>query len=111
MLVVSYNIQFGCGREGRVDLQRIARTVAAADLILLQEVERHWRPAHGDQAEELSRLLPGYRWVHGPAVDLDGSSVGADGRVENKRRQVELMILSKLPILSTHHFVLDKVPV
>jgi endonuclease/exonuclease/phosphatase family metal-dependent hydrolase len=111
MLIVSYNIQFGCGRDGRVDLARIARTVAAADLILLQEVERHWRPAHGDQAEELARLLPGYRWVHGPAVDLDGSSVAADGRVDNRRRQVGLMILSKAPILSTRRIVLDKVPV
>jgi endonuclease/exonuclease/phosphatase family metal-dependent hydrolase len=111
MLVVSYNIQFGCGRDGKIDLARIARTVAAADLILLQEVERHWRPAHGDQAEELARLLPGYRWVHGPSVDLDGSSVGADGRVDNKRRQVGLMILSRTPILSTRLLVLDKVPV
>ena len=56
MLIVSYNIQFGCGRDGKIDVARIARTVAAADLILLQEVERHWRPAHGDQAEELARL-------------------------------------------------------
>jgi endonuclease/exonuclease/phosphatase family metal-dependent hydrolase len=85
--------------------------VAAADLILLQEVERHWRPAYGDQAEELVRLLPGYRWVHGPAVDLDGSSIGDDGRVDNKRRQVGLMILSRAPILSTRRLVLDKVPV
>jgi endonuclease/exonuclease/phosphatase family metal-dependent hydrolase len=111
MLIVSYNIQFGCGRDGKVDLARIARTVAAADLILLQEVERHWRPAHGDQAEELASLLPGSRWVHGPAVDLDGSSIGANGRVDNKRRQVGLMILSRAPILSTRRLVLDKVPV
>ena len=111
MLIVSYNIQFGCGRDGTVDLTRIARTVAAADTILLQEVERHWRPAHSDQAEQLARLLPGFRWVHAPAVDLDGSSVAVDGTVDNRRRQVGLMILSRAPILSTRRLTLDKVPV
>ena len=101
MLFVSYNIQFGCGRDKKIDLARIARTVAAADVILLQEVERHWRPPNGDQAEQLARLLPGYRWVHAPSIDLDGSSVAADGTVDNGRRQLGVMILSRTPILST----------
>jgi len=111
MLIVTYNIQFGCGRDGAVDLARIARTVAAADVIVLQEVERHWRPAHGDQAEQLARLLPGFRWVHAPSVDLDGTSVAVDGTVDNRRRQVGLMILSRAPILSTRRLTLDKFPV
>jgi endonuclease/exonuclease/phosphatase family metal-dependent hydrolase len=111
MLIVTYNIQFGCGRDGTVDLARIARTVAAADVIVLQEVERYWRPAHGDQAEQLAGLLPGFRWVHAPSVDLDGTSVGVDGTVDNRRRQVGLMILSRAPILSTRRLTLDKFPV
>lgn len=111
MLIVTYNIQFGCGRDGAIDLARIARTVAAADVIVLQEVERHWRSAHGDQAEQLARLLPGFRWVHGPSVDLDGTSVGVDGTVDNRRRQVGLMVLSRAPILSTRRLTLDKFPV
>ncbi len=37
---VSYNIQYGTGREGVVDLARIARAVQGADVIAPQEVER-----------------------------------------------------------------------
>eukprot|EP01030_Chromulinospumella_sphaerica_P031480 gene31480-32107_t len=37
---VSYNIQYGTGRDNVVDLARIARAVQGADVIALQEVER-----------------------------------------------------------------------
>ena len=42
MRFVSYNIQYGKGRDGRFDLARIADAVRAADVIALQEVERYW---------------------------------------------------------------------
>ncbi len=45
MLFVTYNIQFGCGRDGRIDLDRIGAAIAKADLVALQEVERDWRRA------------------------------------------------------------------
>ena len=35
MLIVTYNIQWGMGRDRRIDLDRIARTVAGADVIAL----------------------------------------------------------------------------
>ena len=58
MLIVTYNTQWGCGRDGRIDLERIAETVKHADVVALQEVERHWRPqAHPDQAERLGQEL------------------------------------------------------
>ncbi|MFM9039437.1 MAG: endonuclease/exonuclease/phosphatase family protein, partial [Betaproteobacteria bacterium] len=38
MQIVSYNIQFGTGRDEKVDVARIADTVRGADLIALQEV-------------------------------------------------------------------------
>jgi len=44
MKIVTYNIQWGRGRDGEIDLDRIARTKQGADIIALQEVERHWRP-------------------------------------------------------------------
>ena len=41
MQFASYNIQFGFGKDGKNDLARIAGEVRGADVIALQEVERH----------------------------------------------------------------------
>ena len=99
MKLVSYNIQYGFGRDGRYDLSRAARIVAGADIIALQEVERHWQRSNfDDQPELLSRLLPDYHWVYGPAFDMDASE-RRDGRIVNRRRQFGTMVLSKLPIV------------
>lgn len=99
MKLISYNIQYGFGTDGRYDLARIARVVAGADIIALQEVERHWqRTGFDDQPAVLSQLLPEYHYVYGPAFDMDASIVEA-GRVINRRRQFGTMILSRLPIL------------
>ncbi len=98
MKLVSYNIQYGFGSDGRYDLTRAARLIDGADIIALQEVERHWlRSNEDDQPEILSRLLPGYYWVYGPAYDMDASEQ-RDGRVFNRRRQFGTMLLSRLPI-------------
>ena len=43
MKLVTYNIQYGLGRDNRFDLARIAREIEDADIIALQEVERHWQ--------------------------------------------------------------------
>ncbi|MBZ9680435.1 endonuclease/exonuclease/phosphatase family protein [Mesorhizobium sp. CO1-1-2] len=99
MKLVSYNIQYGFGSDGRYDLSRAARLVAGADIIALQEVERHWqRSDFDDQPERLSQLLPGYHWVYGPAFDMDASEL-RDGRLVNRRRQFGTMVMSKLPIV------------
>ncbi|TIX44623.1 MAG: EEP domain-containing protein, partial [Mesorhizobium sp.] len=99
MKLVSYNIQYGFGGDGRYDLARCAKIVAGADIIALQEVERHWRRSNeDDQPELLSQLLPDYHWVYGPAFDMDASQL-RDGRIINRRRQFGTMVLSKLPIV------------
>jgi len=99
MKLVSYNIQYGFGSDGRYDLSRAARIVDGADIIALQEVERHWeRSNFDDQPELLSRLLPWYHWVYGPAFDMDASE-RRDGRLVSRRRQFGTMVLSKLPIV------------
>ncbi|WP_256751442.1 endonuclease/exonuclease/phosphatase family protein [Mesorhizobium sp. Mes31] len=99
MKLVSYNIQYGFGGDGRYDLSRAARIVAGADIIALQEVERHWQRSNfDDQPELLSRLLPDYHWVYGPAFDMDASE-RRDGQIVNRRRQFGTMVLSKLPIV------------
>ena len=98
MKLVSFNIQYGFGSDGRYDLSRIAQIVDGADIICLQEVERHWsRTGMDDQPELLAEMLPAYHWVYGPAFDMDASTV-EQGRVLNRRRQFGTMILSKLPI-------------
>lgn len=111
MLLVTYNIQWGCGRDNVIDLARIARTIAAADIIALQEVERHWRADTGDQPEQFAALFPNHHWIYGPAVDLDGSTREKDGRVINRRRQYGNLILSRWPISSVRSWGLTKYPV
>ena len=106
MLIVTYNIQWGRGRDGRIDLGRIAETVAAADIIALQEVERHWRPQEWpDQVARLCDLLPEHQHVFGPSIDLAGPSGAAP------RRQFGNMILSRWPIAATRTFPLQSLPV
>lgn len=105
MKIVTYNIQWGKGCDGRIDLGRIARTVADADVIALQEVERHWRAQDfPDQVTRLAELIGGYDWVYGPAVDLAGP-------VHGRRRQIGNMILSRWPIESTRTLPLPSSPV
>lgn len=109
MKIVTYNIQFGLGKDGRNDLQRIAAAVEGADIIALQEVERNWQHSgHVDQPEILASHLPGYHWVYGAYFDVDASRKNPDGTVENARRQFGNMVLSKTPILSMRLFPLPK---
>lgn len=98
MKLVSYNIQYGFGLDGRYDLERAAKVVTDADIIALQEVERFWeRTGLEDQPERLGRLLPDHHWVYGPAFDMDASFRDA-GRIVSRRRQFGPMLLSRLPI-------------
>jgi len=112
MLFATYNIQFGCGRDGRIDLDRIAAAIGKADIVALQEVERDWRSGQDfpDQAERLAALMPRHHWVYGATTDLDGSTVDADGRVANRRRRFGNMILSRRPIVSTRTLPLPTLP-
>lgn len=99
MRLISFNIQYGFGSDGRYDLPRVAEVIQDGDIICLQEVERNWsRTGMDDQPAILSDLLPQHHWVYGPAFDMDASTVEA-GRVVNRRRQFGTMILSRLPIL------------
>ncbi|QPC85492.1 EEP domain-containing protein [Mesorhizobium sp. NBSH29] len=98
MRLVSYNIQYGFGADGRYDLARAAQVLAGADIIALQEVERHWRRSDDDdQPHRLASLLPDHFWVYGPAFDMDASR-RENGRVVNRRRQFGTMLLSRFPI-------------
>lgn len=109
MKFCTYNIQYGKGKDGQFDLERIANEVAGADVIALQEVERFWtRSGNVDQVAVLAQLLDGYHWVYGAGVDLDASYRDADGRLCNRRRQFGNMLLARLPIVMSRNHLLPK---
>ncbi len=88
MLAVSHNIQWGCGRDGVVDLASVARIVADADIIA--RCKRSSGTGSPNTAMRLllwSSLLPHHHWSYIASVDFDGSKVAADGKVTNQRRQ------------------------
>jgi endonuclease/exonuclease/phosphatase family metal-dependent hydrolase len=109
MKFVTYNIQYGLGRDRRYDLARIASEVADADVIALQEVERHWQRS-GTVAGPavLASHLPEHHWVYGANLDMDASYRDAAGRLVNRRRQFGTMVLSRLPIVSSRNHPLPK---
>ena len=97
MKLLSWNIQWCRGVDGRVDPQRIAREVRALadpDVICLQEVARGFDSLAGSQGEDQFALLaaafPGYTAIEGIAVDVPGEG-GA-------RRQFGNLLLSRLPL-------------
>ena len=109
MNLVTYNIQYGRGRDERFDLARITGEIKGADIIALQEVERHWsRSGNVDQPAEIARLLGDYYWVYGQGVDLHVDSPAGVVEGANRRRQFGNMLLSKTPILSSRNHLLPK---
>ena len=109
MKLVTYNIQYSKGKDGRYDLGRIARALDGADVIALQEVERNWpRTGMTDQPADLAALMPGYYWVYGPGFDMDASEVSDGGAVINRRRQFGNMLLARWPLSWSRSSTLPK---
>jgi endonuclease/exonuclease/phosphatase family metal-dependent hydrolase len=97
MQVITWNIQWGLGMDGRVDLARIvdhARALADFDLLCLQEVSDNLPELRGnggeDQFAALAALLPGYRAVSGAALELPDEG--------GRTRRFGNMILTRLPV-------------
>lgn len=97
MELISWNIQWGRGCDGEVDIGRIvstARGIADFDVLCLQEVSRGYRELPGgpgeDQVAELEQALPGYRVLFAPGVDR----CGAQGRP----LQFGNVIATRLPV-------------
>jgi endonuclease/exonuclease/phosphatase family metal-dependent hydrolase len=100
MLLVTWNIQWGRGADGRVDLARIARELRRvaggdADVICLQEVSDGHDSLPGcdgsDQFAQLAALLPGFEPVTGVATDTrprDGAP----------RKRFGNLLLSRWPV-------------
>ncbi|HWH42018.1 MAG TPA: endonuclease/exonuclease/phosphatase family protein [Usitatibacter sp.] len=105
MKLVTWNIQWGRGVDGRVDLARIASTargLADFDVLCLQEVADNFPGLEGnddrDQFAELARLLPGYRAAESIAVE----SAAPDGRC----RRFGNVLFSRYPILAVRRHAL-----
>jgi endonuclease/exonuclease/phosphatase family metal-dependent hydrolase len=109
MKLVTYNTQYGVGRDGKFDLERIARKVEDADIIALQEVTRNFARNGGvDMIDGLAALLPDYFTAFGPAMDLDFGTTDSEGRPLNKRFQFGNMVLARFPIVASRNLLLPR---
>jgi endonuclease/exonuclease/phosphatase family metal-dependent hydrolase len=109
MKLVTYNIQYGIGRDGKFDLGRIAACLAGADIICLQEVTRNFpRNGGGDLVAGLTALLPDYFHVFGAAMDVDFGAIAANGKPANNRLHFGNMVLSRWPIASSRNLLLPR---
>jgi endonuclease/exonuclease/phosphatase family metal-dependent hydrolase len=105
MRLVTWNIQWGCGVDGRVDLRRIvdgAQRLADFDVLCLQEVADNRPDLDGnderDQFAELRGLLPGYAAAESISVDEAG-----DG---GRRRRFGNLLFSRYSILAVRRHAL-----
>jgi endonuclease/exonuclease/phosphatase family metal-dependent hydrolase len=105
MKLLTWNVQWGLGLDGRVDLGRIVRTAQAMadfDVWCVQEVADNFPGLDGnddrDQFAELGRLLPGYARLQGYGVDVAGEGL--------RRRRFGNAIFSRLPVHSARRHAL-----
>ncbi|MET0599406.1 MAG: endonuclease/exonuclease/phosphatase family protein [Mesorhizobium sp.] len=109
MKLVSYNVQYGIGRDGRFDLVRIADAVRGAEIIALQEVTRNFKRNDGaDMVAGLADLLPEHFFVFAPAMDVDLGQRDAAGRPLNRRLEFGNMVLSRWPIAGARNLLLPR---
>jgi len=93
LTIVSWNIQYGKGVDGHIDLSRIAREILIdgfPDLICLQEVSRNYPATDNgsDQVAELQKFFPEYESFFGAAHDRSGG-------VNGGRRQFGNLVLTR----------------
>jgi endonuclease/exonuclease/phosphatase family metal-dependent hydrolase len=109
MKCVTYNTQYGIGRDDRYDLERIVKAVECADIIALQEVTRNFpRNAGVDMVTGLAAAFPDHFHVFGAAMDLDPGARDTSGRPSNQRFQFGNMLFSRWPIISSRNLLLPR---
>ena len=102
--LVSWNIQYGKGVDGRIDLGRIAETVykdGLPDVLCLQEVSRNYHSIDesSDQVKKLESFFPDYESFFGSVHDRSGGK-------EKTRKQFGNLVLSRIsPIQVLHHLL------
>lgn len=105
MKLITWNVQWFCGLDDRVDVARIvhhARAMADFDVLCLQEVAIDYPGLTGDagfdQVAQLRELLPGYEVLFGAAVQ----EMGRPGR----RQQFGNLIATRLPVAQAQSYPL-----
>ena len=107
MKFLTYNIQYGTGKDARVDIDRIIGEIGDADVVALQEVDRFWaRTDYTDQVDQITTAMPEHYWAYGPGVDLHADQHSTENK--GVRRQFGNLILSRYPLISTRHHLLPK---
>jgi endonuclease/exonuclease/phosphatase family metal-dependent hydrolase len=109
MRIVSYNIRYGIGLDGKYDVGRIADAVRGADVIALQEVTRN-NPRNGsrDMVAELCEALPDYFAAYGSNFEVNIGSRLENGRAISTSFQLGNMVLSKTPIHLSRNLLLPR---
>ncbi|SFO45139.1 Metal-dependent hydrolase, endonuclease/exonuclease/phosphatase family [Mesorhizobium sp. NFR06] len=109
MKLVTYNIQYGIGLDGKYDLGRIADAVRGADVIALQEVTRN-NPRNGgrDMVAEIGEALPDYFAAYGSNFEVNIGSRLENGRAISTSFQLGNMVLSKTPIHLSRNLLLPR---
>lgn len=109
MKIVTYNIQYGIGLDGKYDVGRIADAVRGADVIALQEVTRN-NPRNGDRdmVAEIGEALPDYFAAYGSNFEVNIGSRLENGRAVSTSFQLGNMVLSKTPIHLSRNLLLPR---
>jgi endonuclease/exonuclease/phosphatase family metal-dependent hydrolase len=108
MKLLSWNIQWCRGVDGRVDPERIVRVVHElapdADVVCLQEVARGFDTLAGSAGEDqFARLAAGFAgWTAVEGVAVDVPHVDGSGR----RCQFGNLLLSRLPVRQAYRHLL-----
>jgi endonuclease/exonuclease/phosphatase family metal-dependent hydrolase len=103
--LVTWNIQWSRGCDGRVDPARIvaaARAMADFDVLCLQEVACNYPGLRGSSGEDqyaiFGDLLPGYALIRGPAIQVSAPEGGW--------RQFGNALITRLPVLQVFRHLL-----
>jgi endonuclease/exonuclease/phosphatase family metal-dependent hydrolase len=107
LILITWNIQFGKGTDGKIDFPRIvetARKLGDADVICFQELAVNFPDLDGgagvDQPATIAALLPDYTPAFRPALDF--------GLPGGQRQRFGNMVLSRLPVLQVLPYLLPR---
>jgi len=105
MKLISWNVQWCRGCDGKVDparISRVAKGMADFDVLCLQEVARNFPSLEGsageNQYETLAGLLPGYTVIEGVATDVLAP--------QGERREFGNALITRLPVLQVYRRLL-----